>query len=74
MPEQVTIRSRTRFRRPVAPGVFEEQLAVTYFAPGIGPRIVYVTPVEPDPATLSLAIAADLAAARAQKPEILELP
>ena len=74
MPEQVTIHSRTRVRRPIAPGAFEEQLAVTYFAPGLGPRIVYVSPADAPKDVIARVIAADLAVARAQKPETLELP
>ena len=74
MPETVSILSERRIPRPVAPGVTSDQLAITYAAVGLPPRIVYLDPEKDTPDERKRVIAADIIAARAAKPSTLDLP
>lgn len=74
MPETVSILSVRRIPRPVAPGVVKDQVAVTYAAAGLTPRIVYLEPENDTDEERKRLIAADIREARGQTTSTLDLP
>lgn len=74
MPETVSILSIRRIPRPVSPGRWKDQIAISYAAEGLFPRIVYLEPENDSEDERKRVIAEDLKAARNETRPTVELP